>query len=162
MLNDVLSKFIDINVPVKTCNFRCKYCYVTQHRLFDSKKPVFKFTPAQLRRALSTERFGGKCLLNFCAGGETLLFPEILDYIKALLDEGHFVMIVTNGSCSQQIDKICEWDEDSRSRIFFKFSYHYEQLKLLNLFDRFFSNISKIRSAGMSFTLEAVPYDGQI
>ena len=55
-----------------------------------------------MRKALSKERLGGICLINFCGGGETLLPPEIVKYIRVLLEEGHYIMIVTNATVSKR------------------------------------------------------------
>ena len=46
--------------------------------------------------------------------------------------------------------------------MFFKFSYHYTQLKERNLLEGFFANIKKVKDAGCSFTLEQVPSDDTI
>ena len=159
---DKIKRFIDIYVPVTTCTLRCSYCYVTTHRLFEGPIPKFDFTPDFLRRALSKDRLGGTCLLNFCAGGETLLTPQLVDYVKALLEEGHYVMIVTNGTLSKRFDEIAAFPKNLTERLFFKFSYHYLQLKERGLLDTFFANIRKVRDAGCSFTLEQTPSDDAI
>ena len=156
---DRLKKFIDVNVPVTTCTLRCHYCYITHHRLFGGPLPKFSYSPELFRKALSQKRLGGQCMFNFCGNGETLLVPEITDYIKALLDEGHFVMIVTNATVDRAFDKMEEWPKECLERLFFKFSYHYLELKKRNLFQRFFRNIRRMRDAGASFTLEATPSD---
>ena len=103
---DKIKRFIDCYVPVTTCTLRCHYCYITHHRLFDNKLPTFKYTPEQVRKALSKERLGGICLINFCGGGETLLPPEIVKYIRVLLEEGHYIMIVTNATVSKRFDLV--------------------------------------------------------
>ena len=112
-----------------------------------------------MRKALSCERLGGTCLINLCGGGETLLPPEVPAYAKALLEEGHYVMIVTNATVDKRFDEIAAFPPKLTKRLFFKFSYHYMELKKRNLLDRFFSNIRKVRDAGCSFTLEATPSD---
>ena len=156
---DSIKRFIDCYVPVTGCTLRCHYCYITQHRLFDAKLPKFKYTPEHVRKALSRERLGGTCLINLCGGGETLLPPEVPAYAKALLEEGHYVMIVTNATVDKRFDEIAAFPPELTKRLFFKFSYHYMELKKRNLLDRFFSNIRKVRDAGCSFTLEATPSD---
>ena len=159
---DKLTKFIDVYVPVEACSLRCDYCYITHHRLFASRLPKFQYDANTFRRALSKKRLGGTCLFNFCGGGETLLAPEMPQYIKALLEEGHYVMVVTNATVSRAFDEMAHWDKDLIERLFFKFSYHYVELNKRNLFDRFFGNIRKMRDAGASFTLELTPYDDLI
>lgn len=98
-------------------------------------------------------------MFNFCGDGETLLVPEITAYVKALLDEGHFAMIVTNATVDAAFDEMEKWPKECLERLFFKFSYHYLELKKRNLFQRFFRNIRRMRDAGASFTLEATPSD---
>lgn len=156
---DKLKRFIDIYVPVEACTLRCHYCYITHHRLFANKLPKFKYDVDTFRKALSKKRLGGTCLLNFCGGGETLLPPELPNYIKAVLEEGHYAMIVTNATVDRAFDEISKFPKELLNRLFFKFSYHYLQLKERNWFDKFFNNIRKVRDAGASFTLEATPSD---
>lgn len=156
---DSIKRYIDCYVPVTGCTLRCHYCYITQHRLFDAGLPKFNYSPEHVRKALSRERLGGTCLINLCGGGETLLPPEIVAYIRALLEEGHYVMVVTNATVSKRFDEIAQFPAELTERLFFKFSYHYTELKKRNLLDRFFANIKKVRDAGCSFTLEATPSD---
>lgn len=159
---DQIKRWIEINVPVTTCTLRCSYCYITTHRLFEGSLPKFDFTPEFLRKALSKERLGGTCLINFCAGGETLLSPQIIGFAKALLEEGHYVSIVTNGTLSKRFDEIAEFPRDITTHLFFKFSYHYLQLKERGLLETFFTNIHKMQKVGCSFTLEQTPSDDAI
>lgn len=156
---DKLKRFIDIWVPVTTCTLRCSYCYITHHRLFGGPLPKYKYDVETFKKGFSKERFGGTCMINMCGGGETLLSPEIPNYVKALLEEGHYVMIVTNGTVDKAFDIFAQFPAEYLERLFFKFSYHYLELKKRDLFDRFFSNIRKMRDAGASFTLEATPSD---
>lgn len=156
---DSIKRYIECYVPVTSCTLRCHYCYITHHRLFNAELPKFNYSPQHVKKALSRERLGGTCLINLCGGGETLLPPEIIDYIKALLEEGHYVMVVTNATVSKRFDEIAKFPAELTKRLFFKFSYHYLELKRKNLLDRFFANIKKVRDAGCSFTLEATPSD---
>ena len=154
-----LKRFIDIWVPVTTCSLRCHYCYITHRRLFGGPLPKFKWSPETFRKGFSKERLGGTCMINLCGGGETLLPPEMPQYIKALLKEGHYVMVVTNATVDKAFDEIAKFPAEYLERLFFKFSYHYLELRKRNLFDKFFNNIRKMRDAGASFTLEATPSD---
>lgn len=154
-----LKRFIDIYVPVTTCTLRCHYCYITHHRLFDGPLPKFKISPDDFGKALSHDRLGGVCMLNLCGGGETLLPPNMPSYIKALLKEGHYVMVVTNATVDRAFDEIERFPKEYLERLFFKFSYHYLELKKKGLLNRFFNNIRRMRDAGASFTLEATPSD---
>ncbi len=159
---DKIKRFIDIYVPVTTCTLRCHYCYITQHRLFDGPLPKFRYSPEYVRKALSKDRLGGTCLLNLCGGGETLLAPMVVDYVQELLKEGHYVMIVTNATVTKRFEEMAKFPKELLSHLFFKFSYHYLELKKKNLLDQFFRNVCMMREAGASFTLEATPNDEMI
>ncbi len=154
-----IKRFIDCYVPVTTCTLRCHYCYVTVHRKFEGPLPTFKYTPEQVGKALSAERMGGVCLINLCAGGETLLTPAIVDYIRVFLEEGHYVMVVTNATVTKRLQEIATFPSHLLSHLFFKFSYHYLELKQRGLLESFFSNVRMMRDAGCSFTLEVTPSD---
>jgi organic radical activating enzyme len=154
-----MKRFIECGVPISACTLRCHYCYVTHHKLFGAKIPKFPYSAEFFGKALSKERLGGTCLLNFCADGETLLPPEISSYIKAGLEQGHFVMVVTNGTVTKRFDEIFEFPEPLLRRLAFKFSFHYLELKKRNLITVFFNNIIRAKEHGCSFTLELTPSD---
>ena len=159
---DKIKRYIECHVPVTTCTLRCSYCYITQHRLFEGPLPEFRYSPEHVRKALSKERLGGVCLINLCGAGETLLAKEVVEYARAFLEEGHYVMIVTNGTISKRFDDIASFPAHLKKHLFFKFSYHYLELKQRGLLDVFFNNIRKVRDAGCSFTLELTPSDDMV
>lgn len=159
---DKMKKFIDIYIPVTTCNLRCEYCYITQNGLFANELPKFKYSPEYIAKALSKERLGGPCHLNMCGGGETLLPIELIEIIRKLLEEGHYIFIVTNGLLTERFNEIIKFPTDLLERLGFKFSFHYKELKKINKMNVFFENIKKIRKAGCSFTVELTPHDGII
>lgn len=154
-----IKRYIECYVPVTTCTLRCHYCYITVHRKFEGPLPTFKYSPDQVRLALSVKRLGGICLINLCAGGETLLTPDIIEYVRALLEEGHYVMIVTNGTVTKRLNELASLPSDLLKHLIFKFSYHYLELQRLGLLEQFFSNIRMMRDAGCSFVLEVTPSD---
>lgn len=156
---DKLKRYIECYIPTETCNLRCHYCYITQQRKFNNKLAMFSQTPDEIRRALSVQRLGGICLLNLCAGGETLLSKDVLDVLKALLEEGHYVMVVTNGTLSKRFDEIALFPPQLLKRLIIKFSFHYLELFRLNMIECYFENIEKIRQCGCSFTIEITPND---
>lgn len=154
-----IKRFVDCAVPVLTCNMRCPYCYIAQERKFLNDLPKFKYSAETIGQAFSSERWGGKIHINLCGGGETLLPPEITQILYEILKQGHYIAIVTNGTITKRIQEICEFPESFRNRVLFKFSFHYLELKRMNLLDRFFSNIDMVRNAGCSFSLELTPAD---
>lgn len=159
---DKLTRFIDCYISTETCNLRCKYCYIAQNNKFNSKLVKFEHSSKEIAKALSQKRLGGTCLLNFCAGGETLLAQDVIPVIRALLEEGHYIMIVTNGTISKRFDEITEFPIELRKRIFFKFSFHYLELKRLNWLEKFVDNVNKIKNSGCSYTIEVTPSDDLI
>lgn len=159
MQKDKIKRFIDCYVPVSTCNLRCHYCYITQQGKFAEKTPVFSYSADHIRKALSKERLGGACCLNFCGGGETLIPPQMIDIVRELLEEGHYVMIVTNGILTRRFEQIAQFPKELLERLFFKFSFHYLELKRINMMEKFFANIKMMQDAGCSFTLEITPND---
>ncbi|TXJ35246.1 radical SAM protein [Brachyspira pilosicoli] len=163
ILNDFkiekIKKFIDCYIPVTACNLRCEYCYITQTNRWSDTLPDFKYSPQYVRKALSKERLGGTCLLNMCAGGETLLHPYIIELLRELLEEGHYIWIITNGTLNKRFNEILKFPKELLYRLAFKFSFHYLQLKQLNNLDLFVDNVINVKKAGCSFSVEITPHD---
>ncbi len=161
-------KYIDCFLPYKRCNLNCSYCYVEGKNNKDVELVHLKYSVEQMAKALSKERIGGKAIINLCSDGETLLHKNVLDFTKELLKQGHCVSIVSNGTMSDRIDKFLELDEEYLSRLFFKFSFHYLELKNKNLLDVFANNIKKVDNSPASFTIEMgasdeyIPYIDEI
>ena len=156
---DKIKRFLECFVPTETCNLRCHYCYITQYRKFNAKLARFSHSPQEIRYALSKERLGGTCLFNLCAGGETLLSEEVLPIAHELIREGHYVMIVTNGTLTNRFEEVAQWPAEDLSHLFFKFSFHFLEMKRLGWTERFFSNVQMMKNAGASFTVEITPSD---
>ncbi|MBE5812128.1 MAG: radical SAM protein [Clostridiales bacterium] len=154
---DKLTKYIGCSIPIRTCNLKCSYCYITQSNRWDDAK--FEIKPKLIRKALTKKRLGGTCLINLCGAGETLIPHEALAVIRELLEEGHYVMVVTNGMLTTRFDEIITWDKELLERLLFKFSFHYAELKRINKFDVFFANVKKIKETACSFSVELMPHD---
>lgn len=107
-----MKMFIDTYVPVTTCNLRCHYCYITQRKLFKNELPEFKYSSDAVKKAVSKKRLGGVCHFNICGGGETLLPPQMTAYIRAILEQGHYVMVITNGVVTKRFDEIILFPRD--------------------------------------------------
>lgn len=155
-----IKRLVNCFIPVSVCNFSCEYCYVPQ---FEGRKknqlPKWRCTPEQIQKALSADRLGGKCFMNLCGDGETLIPKEVPKIIKHLLQEGHILEVVTNGVLTDRFNEILKIDKSLLERLEFKFSYHYGQLKEKGLLDTFWNNVQKVRDKGCSFTIELVPHD---
>ncbi|WP_349946259.1 radical SAM protein [Lacrimispora sp. BS-2] len=145
-------------IPNQKCNLKCEYCYISQVEAWDEPTSL-KFSPKHISKCLSKERLGGISLINLTGNGETMLQPDIVELIGALLQEGHYVEVVTNGTVTKHINKVLEYPEEWLSRLFFKISFHYKELKRLNIMDKFFDNVKAIHNAGASFSLELMAYD---
>lgn len=158
-MTEQIKRFIDCIVPVKTCNLRCHYCYITLCREFDTELPQFDYSAEHIGKALSKDRLGGICCINFCGGGETLLPPEMTKIIEEVLKQGHYVMVVTNGTVTKRFEEIIQIDKELLKRLFFKFSFQFLELKRTNQLEKFFNNIKMVNNAGCSFSLEITPND---
>lgn len=162
ILPTIMKRFIDCIIPFRTCNLRCDYCYITHTKSWGQKLPVFFYDADHIGLALSAKRLGGICLINICGEGETLLPQETVEVIYSILKNGHYVMVVTNGTLTKRFDDIADLPADCLDRLLIKFSFHYLELKRKNWFDVFFENVQKVRNAGCSISLELTPSDEMI
>lgn len=94
-----------------------------------------------------------------CAGGETLISNEVLPIVKELILEGHYVMIVTNGTLSKRFREISEFSDEIRRHLFIKFSLHYLEMKRLNMLEKFSENVNLMKEKKVSYTVEITPSD---
>lgn len=158
-----IKHFIDIYVPVHVCNLKCNYCYVSQYeensKAQKQAKFNFLYSPEHVKKCLTQERLGGVCHFNMCGSGETLIPRELADYVRVILENGHSVMIVTNGLLTDRFEKLMELPKELKSRLGFKFSFHYLELKRTNQMEIFFNNINLVRKNGCSFSLELTAND---
>lgn len=148
--------FINLTVPISFCNLQCSYCYVGQHKDFYEKKPVL-YSTEFIRRALSRKRIGGSALLNFCGSGETFLCRQLVDIIEALLDEGHYISIITNALIEEPVKRLLSHRRSDR--LFFKCSFHYMELKEKGLLEKYSGVVKLIQESPASFSVEIVPHD---
>ncbi len=159
-----MRRFIECLIPVTACNLKCSYCYVIQENRRKNEKAVFKYSAETISKGLSVERLGGVSLISITGSGETLIPNELPEIVEAILKEGHFVNITTNGTLSKQFDKLLEKTAEFHNHLHFSFSFHYVELLKKNLVDTFFENIKKVKDSDCSFLLqinladEYVPY----
>lgn len=154
-----IKRLIVVNVPIKSCNLKCKYCYITALKENKGGCAKFKYSPEHVGKCFSKERLGGTCIINLTGGGETLIPIEMPQYIYNLLLQGHFLEVVTNGTLTDRFNEIAKFPQELLNRLEFKFSFHYQQLKERRLFNVFFNNVKTMRDRGCSFTIELMPYD---
>lgn len=152
-------RFINCYVPTQACNFRCQYCYIGQRKTFDNEMFKCIYPLDVMRKATSKERLGGICIFNLCAGGETLLSPEILPVIRMLLENGHNVSIVTNGTMTNSINELLKLPQELLDFMYIKFSFHYFELNRLGKMADFFDNVHKVQAQKVSFSIDITPCD---
>lgn len=157
-----IQRYVECYMDKQACNLRCEYCYVSQRREISNRVRKFVHTPEFIASALSPHRLGGISLIGLCCDGEPLISDDYVTLIKLLLQEGHYVFLISNGTISKSIDKLCELPKEAISRLFIRFSYHYFELKRLNLTKIFFENIQKVRACGGSISLLLVGSDDYI
>lgn len=159
-MSETIKRYLDVYIDTETCNFRCHYCYIALTERFGKQLYKMKHTPEEIRSAFSKERLGGACVINLCAGGETLLSPDVLPTVRALIAEGHYVMIVTNGSMTNRFEEVRDtFSDEEKAHLFFKFSFHYLELLRQNILEKYFANVNMMHKAGCSLTVELTPND---
>lgn len=120
---------------------------------FEIQSGIYWASPVQ------QEIGGGVCLINITGKGETLIPIEMPQIIRELLNQGHFLEIVTNGTLTQRFGELVQLPHEFLERLEFKFSFHYLELKKRGLIDVFFDNVVRMRDAGASVTVELMPND---
>lgn len=135
-----INKLVLCLLPNQICNFKCEYCYISQLNEWNAPE-ILRYTPEYMAKCLSKERLGGTSLINLTGEGETFLSPKINEIILAFLKEGHYVEVVTNGTVRTRIDNLLNNSEELLSRLFFKISFHYKELKQKKMLGLFFDTI---------------------
>lgn len=120
----------------------------------------FASKPEDIVKFFSLDRLGGSCYFNLCADGETMMHPELIELVNELTKEGHYTDIVTNGTLEKKFDELIDkLSSTQRNHLFIKFSFHYLELKKRHMINNFLSNVSKIKNAGISYSIEITPHD---
>lgn len=159
---DRVCRFLNCFVPIYNCNLKCEYCYVGQGGDRIQISDNHKLDPTLIKRALTKERLGGTCLINFCGFGETLLPDEMPEVVKGLLENGHLVSVVTNNTLRERVNELCKLGEKLRERLFVKCSFHYLELLKRNKLEDYFYNINQFRKNHISYSIEMVSNDSSI
>jgi radical SAM protein with 4Fe4S-binding SPASM domain len=94
VVNEPLSAPVYVNFALtKTCNMRCKHCYVPRNTIGESKQPSFQ----EIKKVLERLYDAGVCGIEL-TGGEPLTYPKFLDVIKIIRDfKGMQLYVVSNG-----------------------------------------------------------------
>ena len=155
-----IKRMVNAGLTASACNFRCGYCYISHlEEGHSSRIPSFVHPPEFIGKALSPERLGGTCFFNLCANGETLLPKEVPAILREILKGGHYVELVTNGVLKQRFNEILQFEKSLLSRLCFKFSFHYIELKTKGLLDVFVEHVNAAKKKGCSYTIEMVAAD---
>lgn len=157
-----VKRIVNFIIPVTKCNLYCHYCFISQESGFAGEIQPLKYSLDHLQKAMDKRRWGGMCHLNICSMGETLLGPYVVELARRMIDNGHFVSIVTNGTITARINEIAKLPKKYRRNLFIKFSFHYLKLKELNLLDKYWDNVRIIRDAGIGFTVELTANDESV
>lgn len=158
---DSIKRILLVNIPTGKCNFKCPYCFITQVDGWEGDKNIFPHNADDIKRAFSKDRLGGPCFVNLCSRGETLIYPQSIVALKSILEQGHYVEVVTNGSITKRFEEISKFPVELLHHLSFKFSFHYTELKRLNLFKVYFQNINLMRKSGASINVELTPVDAE-
>lgn len=140
------------------CNLDCSYCYLKMKGIRNIGKS-FPYGVEHIAKAMSADRWG-ICYISLTGDGETLLSEEVVDLAYHLLNEGHYLNIINNGTQTQNLEYMCRLlDEDCISRVMLTFSLHYRELQKRGLLEQFFSNIRMMRDRGFTVYIHMVLCD---
>lgn len=147
--------FFECLIPITACDIKCHYCYVVQRDNRKMKMADMKYSPDYIGKALSQKRLGGIAYFSLCGAGETMMQKELPELMLALLREGHYVNVTTNGTITKAFKRIAELiPSELLKHIQFSFSLHLIELKRLGMVDKFFDNIRYVKSLGCSFLVQ--------
>lgn len=148
--------FVEVLIPITKCNIKCHYCYVVQRENRTNHHTSLP-SPNVIAEALSVKRFGGNAYISLCGAGETMLTPELEEIVFALLKEGHFVNVTTNGIITKSFERFetlaIEHPELTR-RLNFSFSLHHLELERSKSYQRFWDNVRRVKRFGASFVVQ--------
>lgn len=152
---DKIKYFFECLIPITACDIKCHYCYVVQRDNRKMKMADMQFAPEYIGKALSRKRLGGIAYFSLCGAGETMMQKELPELLFALLKEGHYVNVTTNGTVTKAFKRIAELiPSELLKHVQFSFSLHLIELKRLGMVDRFFENIKYVHSLGCSFLVQ--------
>lgn len=149
-----IKRFFECFVPVTACNLKCSYCYIIQRHHRSMGIPKLQYSIEHISKALTKERLGGTCYFSLCGAGETLLADRIIELIYALLRNGHYVNVTTNGTLSEKFKEFSRFPPEYMDRLHIAFSFHYLELLRINRLEEFFQNVLFMRGLGSSIVVQ--------
>lgn len=152
---DKIKYFFECLIPITACDIKCHYCYVVQRDNRKMKMADMKYSPEHIGKSLSQKRLGGSAYFSLCGAGETMMQKELPELMLALLKEGHYVNVTTNGTVTKAFKRIAEIIPAELLRhVQFSFSLHLIELKRLGMVEKFFDNVKFVHSLGCSFLIQ--------
>lgn len=149
-----VAKVILGSVQTLGCNLECDYCYLKQNEHINAKdRKALRYPLETVLKACSKERLGGNAFIEIIGDGETLLPDDIENLICGLIEQGHYVKVITNGTLTGRFHEIVERLKitGAERRLSFLLSLHYCELKRKNMLDVFAENVSYLKKNGISF-----------
>ena len=154
-MKEKIERYIQGAVLTNGCNLACDYCYLKLQG-HKNKGCQFVYSFDVIEKAMSKDRWGVS-LISLTGDGETLLDRNVVELANILLNNGHFLNIVNNGTQTNNLRYfINSVDADKRQKVMFTFSLHYIELKRRGLLDTYFNNIKMVRNAGCSIFIHLV------
>lgn len=160
-----IAKRINGNIHTSGCNLKCGYCYLAQEKYKnDAEKKALQYPLETILAACSKERLGGTCLIEIIGDGETLLPNDVVPLIRGLLKEGHYVLVINNGTLKERIHELLRLAEKdgTLNHLLFSFSLHFLELERRNLLKIFADNINYVKAKGVAFAVSLVCADEYI
>jgi len=158
---DKIDRYIQATINTNGCNLRCEYCYLKLQGN-NSKGAKLNYSLDTMQQALSKDRWG-TCFISITGDGETLLDSSVVELAKRLLDNGHYLNIVNNGTQTKNLHLMADtFPKEYADRVMLTFSLHYNELKKRGLLDTYFANIRYMKQAGFTAYIHMVLADEYI
>ncbi|MFW5650253.1 MAG: radical SAM protein [Acetivibrio ethanolgignens] len=153
----MIKRYIEGLIQTHGCNLNCSYCYLKQKEYECSQKKSLNYPLETVLKACSRDRLEGVCMVNLVGDGETLYPEESISLVLGLIEEGHYVNVVTNGTLTKRIQELSDRAEKiNKGHLMFSLSFHYAELKKRKLLDVFFANVEYLKEKNVSFTIKMV------
>lgn len=148
--------FLEVLIPITKCNVKCHYCYVVQRENRTNHHTVLPDS-ATIAKALSAKRFGGCLYISLCGAGETMLTPRLEEIVYALLKEGHYVNVTTNGTITKsfvRFEVLAKEYPELTKKLNFSFSLHHIELERTKSYQRFWDNVERVKKMKASYVIQ--------